>query len=84
MHDILRNLFFSLRCPSCNSLEVNYEANDNLQAISFKCSDCDWEILTNYETARKSGFEPTGGHFDTTVTLLNEEGEVTSEFRTKF
>ena len=84
MDEILRNLSSTLHCPECSSLDVNYEANDNLQIISFSCGDCNWQVSTSYRAARQVGFEPTGGYFDTTVILLNEEGEITRQFKTKF
>lgn len=84
MDEILRNLCSSLHCPKCSCIDVNYEANDNLQIITFSCGDCDWQLSTSYRAAREAGFEPIGGYFDTTVTVLNDEGEVTSQFKTKF
>jgi hypothetical protein len=77
---MLRQLRIDSLCPNCRADAVDGECDHDKEQMTVICCACNYRQTVSYIAARRAGFDPTGGVYDTKVTVLNDEGEIASEF----
>lgn len=84
MHPHLKWLAKHRKCPNCGSDGVEYEGDGKTGLMTFECDRCNWKLREVpyqdvYETSLKSIFVNI-----VNVTVLNDSGDVTSNFDIAF